>query len=191
MRRLVLLVAIVVLHLSSVAHAQLPTSVSVTSGAGVSAETLSRIDDSRGTMLVFKVGDEREALTVQGEALDALLGKMIAHRALPDSFSVRLAGSRTGLIRQLQDELLRPDANWNVDTGQPGHGALQDVLTGELNSVLKKSPVANAFARHGYGLTVEGLEHIEEDPGSFPKPYVRVPTDILVMEITAGKEASK
>ncbi|GBQ88300.1 hypothetical protein AA23498_0344 [Acetobacter nitrogenifigens DSM 23921 = NBRC 105050] len=191
MRRLVFLVAIFVLHLSSVAHAQLPTSVSVTSGSGVSAKTLSRIDNSGGTMLVFKVGDESEALTVQGEAFDALLGKMIAQRALPDSFSVRLAGSRTALIRQLQDELQRPDANWNVDTGQPRHGALPDVLMGELNSVLKKSPVASAFAHHGYVLTVEGLEHIEEDPGSFPRPHVRVPTDILVMEITAGKEAGK
>jgi len=176
---------------SSIVRAQILTGTSVSIGAGLNEMTLTRFDDSDGTLLVLKVKNEAMPLSDQGAAIDRLLDQSIKQRSLPDHFDVRFAGTRTALIKALQQRLLQPGANWNLTTGQPSKGELGSVLSTELTRLLTQSSIGTAFARHGYRLRVDGLEHIEEEPGAFPRAGVRVPTDIFVMEIVAERNTEQ
>jgi len=181
---------IIVLCLSQhfVVAAELPRGTSVLSETGQPGTTLTRFDNGDSTpTLVFKVKNESMPLVDQGQVLDELLEKTIKQQSLPDHFAVRLGGTRTILIKELQQKLMQPGANWDVAKGQPRRGAIGDVLSSELSLLLAQSPIGAAFAHHGYDLRVTGMERIEEEPKDFPQSGARVPTDILVIEITAER----
>jgi hypothetical protein len=83
---------------------------------------------------------------------------------------------------------MRPGANWDLSKGRPRTGDFVGVLSSELTAILTQSPIGAAFAQHGYRLHVDGLEHVEEDPKELPRPNAYVPTDILVIYITAQRD---
>ena len=190
MKRLLCLSAALFLSSSAAARAGInrePGSVMVAVD-GTTAQLDRRIDGPT-TQLVFKVGRSTVPLEAQGRALDLLLTRMITQAPLPDTMPVLFGATKDTFTRMLQGRLQQKGANWNTHTGKPLAGSYYPVVRGELATLIQNSPIAAAFRRHGYGLRLANIAHVEQDPPSFPHPGVKVPTIIDVMELVATRGA--
>lgn len=86
----------------------------------------------------------------------------------------------------LDDQLMQPQANWDKTTGRPRRRQLGAVLAQQLQNVLQASPLADAFAAHGYRLTVDHVSRIDIAVDA-TRRHARLPAAIDVIDITATR----
>ncbi len=122
-------------------------------------------------------------LEEEGRLLDRLLGQVATAPGLPPTF--RFAPDQDALVAALNRRLVQPSANWNPQRGAARHGETGDALRAELAGVLAASPIAAAFEKHGYRLTLNGIARIEMAEGRGRTP--KLPIYISEMNMTATR----
>lgn len=154
---------------------------------------VSFIDMTSDPLLVVKVGTVEHprndlSFSEEAAALDQALEEFDKVHRLPKRFSFQPASLREPLLALLRERLMRPGANWNPVKGDVRNGDPYKVIAGEILAAADASPLAPAFAHHGYHFqSTGGIEHVEVDrvPGFGP---ARLPTEIHWMGLVAVRD---
>lgn len=125
-----------------------------------------------------------DASTVIGSALD----QFDRSRRLPARLAFQPASLREPLLVLLRQRLTRPGANWNPTTGTVRTGNVYHTLASDVLAVATATPLAAAFARHGYRLASTGrVYHVEV--GRVPGfGSAKLPTEIQQMGLVVVRE---
>lgn len=128
------------------------------------------------------------SLEDQALALDHALGRLERDKHLPPRFDFQPGSIRPALLSLLDARLSEPDANWSGRTGTSLHGNVYKSLSADVLAIAKASPLAAAFAHHGYTLETRGTVGRVEIGKAKGFGSTKLPIEIGEMGLVASRK---